>query len=89
MVAGNAHTPTTRTKLGIPMGAWLAQERHGLRSVQINYGKGAIYNMASKPLGSSDQLTSYRVRLDDDRLLLDHPSPEKADVPHRPDRTHP
>lgn len=84
VVAGNAHTPTTRTKLGIPMGAWLAEERHGLRSVRINYGKGAIYNMASKPLASSDQLTSYRVRLHDDRLLLDHPSPEEAHVPHRP-----
>jgi hypothetical protein len=84
VVAGNAHIPTTRTRLGIPMAAWLAQERHGLRSVQINYGKGAIYNMASKQLASSARLTSYRVRLDDDRLLLDHPGPEEADVPHRP-----
>jgi erythromycin esterase-like protein len=86
VVAGNAHTPTARTRLGIPMGAWLARERRGLRSVQINYGPGAVYNMASKPLASSGRPTSYRVRLDDDRLLLDHPGPEEADVPHRPAR---
>jgi hypothetical protein len=85
VVAGSAHTPTTRTDNGIPMGAWLDRERPGLRSVTINYGAGVIYNLGTTPLPSRDHPASYRVRLDDDRLLLDHPSPAEADVPHRPD----
>jgi hypothetical protein len=66
-----------------PMGAWLAQERPGLRTVWINYGHGGIYNMTSKRLAPSEQPTTYRVRLEGDRVLLDHPDPEEADVPHR------
>lgn len=83
VVAGNAHTPTSRTGNGVPMGAWLARERPGLRSIQITYGDGGTYNFGPVPLLARDQPTSYRIRLDGAALLLDHPSPAEADVPHR------
>jgi hypothetical protein len=44
-VAGNAHTPTRRTDLGIPLGACLARQRPGVREIQIHYGSGHYYNM--------------------------------------------
>src|SRR5688500_12157740 len=40
VIAGNAHTPATRTRNGIPIGSWLAQERPGVRSIAPNYGQG-------------------------------------------------
>jgi hypothetical protein len=85
VVAGNAHTPTGRTSSGIAMGAWLARERPGLRSIRITYGDGLIYNLGSTPLASRNDPATFRVRLDGDQLLLDHPGPMEADVPHRPD----
>jgi hypothetical protein len=33
-VAGNAHTPTTTTDLGVPLGACLARQRPGIREIQ-------------------------------------------------------
>ncbi|MDT7676908.1 MAG: hypothetical protein QOD82_4810, partial [Pseudonocardiales bacterium] len=68
-----------------PMGAWLTRERSELRSVRINYGEGVIYNLGTMPLPSRSHPTSYHVRIDGDRVLLDHPKPAEADVPHRPD----
>ncbi|MFR9804454.1 hypothetical protein ACL02T_19525 [Pseudonocardia sp. RS010] len=86
VVAGNGHTPTEPTANGIPAGAWLTQTRPGLRAIRINYGDGTIYNLGTRPLSGRGQPTDdYRLRLDDDRLLLDHPSPAEADVPHRSD----
>ena len=89
VVAGDAHTPTARTAHGVPMGAWLAEQRPGLRSIRIDYASGVIYNLGAKPLTTRNHPTSYRLRLDDDRLLLDHPGPDEADVPHRPDAVPP
>jgi hypothetical protein len=82
---GNAHSSATRANNGIPMGAWLTRERSELRSVRINYGEGVIYNLGTMPLPSRSHPTSYHVRIDGDRVLLDHPKPAEADVPHRPD----
>lgn len=45
VAAGNAHTHAEPTKLGVPMGAWLAQKRPGVREIHINYGDGRYYNM--------------------------------------------
>ena len=45
-VAGNAHTPTARTSLRVPMGAWLTQERPRLRSIRSSYGAGATTRRA-------------------------------------------
>jgi erythromycin esterase-like protein len=36
VVAGNAHTPVSRAELGVPMGAYLAQRRPGVREIHIN-----------------------------------------------------
>jgi hypothetical protein len=40
VVAGNAHTRTARTRLGVPLGARLAGQRPGLREIRIRYGGG-------------------------------------------------
>jgi erythromycin esterase-like protein len=39
-VAGNAHTSTSHTELGVPMGARLASWRPGLQEIRITYGSG-------------------------------------------------
>ena len=51
VVAGNAHTPVRRTRLGLPMGAVLAQDRPGVREIRVRYGGGHFYN--STPAGSA------------------------------------
>ena len=43
VVAGNAHTPTARTGLGVPLGACLTGQRPGLREIRISYGGGRFY----------------------------------------------
>ena len=48
VVAGNAHTRLTTTSNGVPMGAWLARSRPGLRTVTIRYGHGGFYNLGSR-----------------------------------------
>ena len=37
-VAGNAHTSTSHTELGVPMGARLASRPPGLQEIRITYG---------------------------------------------------
>ena len=44
VAAGNAHTPTIRTSLGIPLGACLARHRPGVAEIRIRYGGGRYYN---------------------------------------------
>ena len=44
VVAGNAHTATGDTSLGVPMGACLAGQRPGVREIRISYGGGHYYN---------------------------------------------
>ncbi|SDH68577.1 hypothetical protein [Pseudonocardia oroxyli] len=82
VVAGNAHTLTEPTANGIPAGAWLTQTRPGLGAIRINYGDGTIYNLGTRTLSGREQpIDDYRVRLDDDRLLLDHPARLKPTSP--------
>ncbi|TMR88525.1 hypothetical protein, partial [Nonomuraea basaltis] len=45
VVAGNAHTLTSPTDLGLPMGACLASARPSVESVRIEYGMGSFYNI--------------------------------------------
>jgi hypothetical protein len=40
-VAGNAHTATSPTDLGVPLGACLARQRPGIQQIRISYGGGA------------------------------------------------
>ena len=39
-VAGNAHTPTRPTSLGVPLGAWLARQRPGVRDIRSGTAAG-------------------------------------------------
>ena len=48
VVAGNAHTGVSTTSNGVPMGAWLARSRPGLRTITIRYGHGGFYNLGSR-----------------------------------------
>jgi hypothetical protein len=86
-VAGNAHTPTSLTSLGVPLGACLARRRPGVLDIRIRYGSGHFYNLGSRRFGHPDpQSRSRQVRLHLLRggLLLDLPEASEAIVPHRP-----
>jgi hypothetical protein len=83
-VAGNAHTPVSHTELGVPMGAYLAQERPGIQEIRINYCGGCFYNcqpVRFAPTGPHrGQIRLYE---HNDALLLDLPSASQAVVPQR------
>ena len=83
-VAGNAHTPTSPIELGVPMGARLAEQRPGIRDIQIRYGGGSFYN------GEPRQFAHYagpqepiRLHQYDGELILDLPVASEAVVPQR------
>jgi hypothetical protein len=86
VVAGNAHTPTERTDLGVPLGACLAQERPGLREIQISYGGGRFYNSGPRRFRRRIGLPWRRPRLREQRgsLVLDLPLAREAVVPRQP-----
>ena len=86
VVAGNAHTPTTRTGLGMPLGACLARQRPGLREIRISYGGGRYYNMQPRRFRRRIGLRRRQARLHHRRgsLVLDLPAAAEAVVPHRP-----
>lgn len=83
-VAGNAHTPTGPTQLGIPMGTWLARRRPGVREIRINYGGGHYYNTQQCRFSPRQpQPRQIRLHQQDDALILDLPTAAEAVVPHR------
>jgi hypothetical protein len=87
VVAGNAHTPTQETTLGVPLGAVLARHRPGVRDVAIQYGGGGFYNFGSRRFGphfGPDEPARLCER--GGRLLIDLPRATEAVVPHRPDQ---
>jgi hypothetical protein len=95
VVAGNAHTPTGPTELGVPMGTWLARERPGVREIRISYGGGRYYNIQPRQFARRSGL-ARRMRLHQEHgtLELDLPAAEEAVVPQRselwpPPRTEP
>jgi hypothetical protein len=83
-VAGNAHTPTSHTDLGVPLGARLARQRPGVREIRISYGGGCFYNLESRQFGHSTSPQEH-VRLYErgGELVLDLPLAGEAVVPHR------
>jgi len=88
-VAGNAHTPTGPTSLGLPLGAQLARQRPGLRGIRITYGGGWFYNLEPRRFRPRIPRVSVRrgqIRLRQQRghLVLDLPSASEATVPQRP-----
>ncbi len=85
-VAGNAHTPTGPTSLGIPLGAWLARQRPGVGSIRIRYGGGHFYNVEPRRFRPRVNVWRHQIRLRQQRghLILDLPGPSEATVPQRP-----
>jgi hypothetical protein len=84
VVAGNAHTPSIPTELGVPMGAWLAQKRPGVRDIRINYHSGRYYNMQPRQFARhGDPACRIRLHQNQDTLELDLPAAEEAIVPQR------
>jgi len=85
-VAGNAHTPTGPTSLGLPLGAQVARQRPGVRSVRIKYGGGRFYNCEPRRFRPRANVWRSQVRLRRQRghLVLDLPGPTEATVPQRP-----
>jgi hypothetical protein len=85
VVAGNAHTPTTRTNLGIPLGACLAQQRPGVTEIRIRYGGGRYYNIEPRRfLRIRLARRQPRMHHPDGALVLDLPAAHEAVVPQRP-----
>src|SRR6185437_12087843 len=86
VVAGNAHTPTAPTDLGIPLGARLAGQRPGVREIRIRYGSGRFYN--NEPCEFHGSVGPWprqpRLRAHDDSLVLELPAATEAVVPQRP-----
>jgi hypothetical protein len=90
VVAGNAHTPTSVTPLGVPLGAHLARRLPGARDIRIRYGSGSYYNgrvcqfPAMSPLPGEILLHER-----DGALVLDLPVAMEAAVPHSARRWQP
>jgi hypothetical protein len=84
-VAGNAHTPTTPTDLGVPLGACLARQRPGIREIQVRYGGGRFWNFTSRQFaGRASAQGPVRLYEDSGELVLDLPIATEAVVPQRP-----
>ena len=86
VVAGNAHTPTGSTSLGIPLGACLYQQRPGVQEIRISYGRGLYYDMQPRHFHPSINIWPSQVRLyqEHGNLILELPAATEATVPHRP-----
>ncbi len=84
-VAGNAHTPTSHTDLGVPLGAHLARRRPGVREICISYARGCFYNLKPRQFRQSTKRRRQpRLSEHGSELILDLPLAKEAIVPHRP-----
>ena len=86
-VAGNAHTPTEPTHLGIPLGARLSRQRPGVREIRIDYRGGRFYNLEPRRFrrrAGRDRGDQIRLREQHGSLILDLPMASEAIVPQRP-----
>jgi hypothetical protein len=85
-VAGNAHTPTSPTSRGIPLGACLSRQRPGVLDIRISYGRGGYYNMRPSQIHPGISIWPSQTRLcqEHGRLILELPTATEAIVPHRP-----
>jgi len=86
VVAGNAHTVTEPTHLGVPMGHHVARARPGVRPIGITYRAGAYYNLAPQRLGppGDGEPGTATLHVAGERLVLELAEAHEADVPHRP-----
>jgi hypothetical protein len=84
VVAGNAHTPTSPTSLGVPLGACLARRRRpGVLGNRIRYGGRQFYNLASRQFRHPDipgHSGPIRLQLLHGRLFFDLPEASEAIV---------
>jgi hypothetical protein len=84
-VAGNAHTPTSPSELGVPMGARLAGQRPGVREIRISYGGGGFWNGGPRQFERcADPPGTIRLYQRDGELVLDLPLATEAVVPYQP-----
>ena len=86
-VAGNAHTPTEPTHLGVPLGARVSRQRPGVREIRVDYGGGRFYNLEPRHFRrGSGRNRSDQIRLHEQygSLVLDLPMASEAIVPQRP-----
>ncbi|HEY6279053.1 MAG TPA: hypothetical protein VIX86_22295 [Streptosporangiaceae bacterium] len=84
VVAGNAHTVTSDTDLGTPMGACLAGERPGVQEIRISYGGGRFYNCEPRRFGAGVRRPRPpRLAGRDGALVLDLCWAGEAVVPQR------
>jgi hypothetical protein len=84
VVAGNAHTPTVPTELGIPLGARLSAQRPGVRDIRVKYGSGYFYNMKPRRFpGTGGAGGPVRLREQQGELILELPVATEATVPQR------
>jgi hypothetical protein len=89
-VAGNAHTPTSPTDLGVPLGACLARQRPGIQEIRIRYGGGRFWNFKSCQFARrASAQGSIRLYQDTGELVLDLPMAAEAVVPQRPQSSPP
>jgi hypothetical protein len=81
-VAGNAHTPTSPTELGVPLGAHLARQRPGVRDILISYRGGRFYNFEPHQF-HFEGTVHRRIRIyeHEGQLILDLPWPMKRWFP--------
>jgi hypothetical protein len=85
-VAGNAHTPTSPSELGVPMGARLAEQRPGIREIRIRYGAGYFWNFEPRQFTRhTDPPGHTRLYQHNADLHLDLPLATEAVVPQRPE----
>jgi hypothetical protein len=86
VVAGNAHTSTSPTSLGLPLGACLSRQRPAVLDIRITYGRGGFYNNRPCQIHPSVSIWPNQVRLYQERgcLILELPTATEATVPHRP-----
>jgi hypothetical protein len=71
VVAGNAHTPTARSDLGLPLGAHLAGGWPGVREIRIRYGGGRFYNNEPRRFHRGTWRRPTRLHEEGGSLLLD------------------
>ena len=91
VVAGNAHTLSTASDLGEPLGLHVASVRPGVRSIEVRYQSGGFYNngprrftlfnAGPRRFPSIAPRGSARLHLDHGRLVLDVAEAHEADVP--------
>jgi hypothetical protein len=85
VAAGNAHTPTAPTGLGVPLGAWLSRQRPGVRDITISYGGGRFYNNEPRQFHGAGSVSGpVRLHEREGNLILELPVATEAVVPQRP-----